>query len=168
MLPILKIHASLIFFLSLVSGAAAEMYGTYLNLSGYRVVLEELSNGNKQTTLNTGGKAKTRKKLGEQINHRLTLYKENEKDPFKILMITDQKQNCARNMLARFFNHQHLISLTDVTPKKEQKPFQKIQEVQKDWSKHECIAGPDLTFLGFDVEIKNDDVTLQQGVSKLF
>ncbi|MGL5784182.1 MAG: hypothetical protein ACRCYZ_01705 [Alphaproteobacteria bacterium] len=111
MLPILKIHASLIFFLSLVSGAAAEMYGTYLNLSGYRVVLEELSNGNKQTTLNTGEKAKTRKKLGEQINHRLTLYKENEKDPFKILMITDQKQNCARDTLARLFNHQHLDSV---------------------------------------------------------
>ncbi|MGL4825652.1 MAG: hypothetical protein ACRC4G_05620 [Alphaproteobacteria bacterium] len=164
MLPALKIQASLIFFLCLVSGASAEMYGTYLNLSGYRVVLEELSDGNKRTTLGHGGKVETIRRIGERVNHRLTLYKENETDPFKILVITDQHQGCAKETLVDFFNVQDLVSLTDITPKKEQKPG---QEVQTNWSKNACISAHLLEFLGFDVEIKNEGVTLKQGVSRL-
>lgn len=164
MLSTLKIHVCLIFFLGSVSSALAEMYGTYLNLSNYRVVLEELSDGNKQTTLGHGGKAETTRRIGERLNHKLTLYKDNETDPFKILMVTDQHQGCAKDTLTQFFNNQYLVSLTDVTPKKAQRPG---QEVQKNWSQNACISGPLLTFLGFDVEIGNDGVKLQQGISKL-
>ncbi|MGL4426291.1 MAG: hypothetical protein ACRCUQ_00820 [Alphaproteobacteria bacterium] len=164
MLPVLKIHAFLIFFLCLVSGASAEMYGTYLNLSGYRVVLEELSDGNKQTTLGHGGKVETIRRIGERVNHRLTLYKENETDPYKILIITDQRQGCAKETLVDLFNVQSLVSLTDITPEKKQESDKKIQ---KNWSQNACISAHLLEFLGFYVEIGNEGVILKQGVSRL-